>query len=253
MLWRLVQSLGYVVILLAVVGALGSKVGIWEYGFGFQLLSTSLFLAFLGLVASLIGIVLSLKRKTHQLLVGLIVSASLCAVTFGHLAMQYWKVGEYPPIHDVSTDLANPPQFELVLDARGESSNSLAFKPKFAEYQREYYKDIESWNVPWTSTEAIQKVEQVLMDMGMEIVGQTRTTPDDDGGEGQTQIEATATTFWFGFKDDVVVRIKNKDGSTQDSIVDVRSVSRIGLSDLGMNAKRVRKIIKRLEASARES
>lgn len=254
MLWRLVRSLGYVVALIAVGGAFGSKFGIWEYGFGFQLLSTALFLGFLGLVASSIGIGLSLKRKTFELLLGLSVSAALCAVTFGYLAAQFWKIGEYPPIHDISTDLENPPQFQRVLEARGESSNSLAFKPKFAEYQREYYADIESWVAPWEMAEALRIAEQVLNDMGMEVVGPAESSDDqDDASEGHEQIEAIATTFWFGFKDDVVVRVKSKEGSNQETIVDLRSVSRIGVADLGKNAERVREVLSRLEKRATDS
>jgi uncharacterized protein (DUF1499 family) len=57
-------------------------------------------------------------------------------------------------------------------------------------------------------------------------------------------IEATATTFWFGFKDDVVLRIRP---TANGSIVDVRSVSRVGQSDLGANAKRIRAILRGIE------
>jgi uncharacterized protein (DUF1499 family) len=57
------------------------------------------------------------------------------------------------------------------------------------------------------------------------------------------RLEATDTTFWFGFKDDVVVRVR-PDGT--GSRVDVRSLSRVGRSDLGMNARRIRRFLERL-------
>jgi uncharacterized protein (DUF1499 family) len=55
-------------------------------------------------------------------------------------------------------------------------------------------------------------------------------------------VEATDTTFWFGFKDDVVVRVRAAENGG-GSIVDVRSVSRVGQSDLGLNAKRIGSIL----------
>ncbi len=54
------------------------------------------------------------------------------------------------------------------------------------------------------------------------------------------KIEATAQTFWFGFKDDIIVRIQP---DSTGSLVDVRSVSRVGVSDLGANARRIRKYL----------
>ena len=64
-----------------------------------------------------------------------------------------------------------------------------------------------------------------------------------DANELEGRIEATATTFWFGFKDDVVIRIVP---APEGSRVDVRSVSRVGLSDVGTNAKRIRDFLHKL-------
>lgn len=61
--------------------------------------------------------------------------------------------------------------------------------------------------------------------------------------EREGRIEATATTFWFGFKDDVVVRLTPVGAGSR---IDVRSVSRVGVSDLGVNAQRIRAYLKRL-------
>ena len=73
-----------------------------------------------------------------------------------------------------------------------------------------------------------------LEDMGLEIV-----TVDEAAG----LVEATDTTFWFGFKDDLVVRVREANGG---SVVDVRSVSRVGMSDLGANAARILALLERL-------
>ena len=58
--------------------------------------------------------------------------------------------------------------------------------------------------------------------------------------ENEGRIEATATTFWFGFKDDVVIRVREDSGGTR---IDLRSVSRVGGGDLGANAARIRAFI----------
>jgi uncharacterized protein (DUF1499 family) len=71
----------------------------------------------------------------------------------------------------------------------------------------------------------------VLTDQGLEIVA-----VDSDAG----LVEATATTFWFGFKDDLVVRVEAIESGSR---VDVRSVSRVGQSDVGQNAKRIEKFL----------
>lgn len=57
-------------------------------------------------------------------------------------------------------------------------------------------------------------------------------------------IEATDTTAWFGFKDDVVVRITD---SENERLVDIRSKSWIGGSDLGKNAARIHGFIDALD------
>ena len=64
-------------------------------------------------------------------------------------------------------------------------------------------------------------------------MGWTVSTASPEAG----MFEATATSFWFGFKDDVVVRVT--DTGLESARVDVRSVSRVGVSDLGANAARI--------------
>jgi uncharacterized protein (DUF1499 family) len=61
----------------------------------------------------------------------------------------------------------------------------------------------------------------------------------------QGRIEATATTFWFGFKDDIVVRIAAEGAGSR---LDVRSLSRIGKSDVGANARRIRDYLAKVKA-----
>jgi len=142
-----------------------------------------------------------------------------------------------PAIHDITTDTEAPPQFDAIVPLRGTTSNSLEYGGvELANTQREAYPDIRSLIATQPPQDSFELVMNVVRDLGWEII-----SSDYQAG----RIEAIDTTFWFGFKDDVVVRIKSQaDGSR----IDVRSVSRVGVGDLGKNAFRIREFLRRLRA-----
>lgn len=146
-----------------------------------------------------------------------------------------------PPIHDITTDTQNPPVFVDVLPLRKDAANPADYEKdggaKTAAMQEKAYPDIKTLEMAVPPDQAFDKALDVAKSMGWDIVAQSKQ-------EGR--IEATDTTFWFGFKDDIVVRIA-ADGS--GSKVDVRSESRIGLSDVGVNAKRVRAFLADMQKS----
>jgi len=74
-----------------------------------------------------------------------------------------------------------------------------------------------------------------LLELKMEVLAEGPVS--DVPGSGW-RIEAVFVSQWFGFKDDFIVRLKSN--SQSDVIVDVRSKSRVGLSDLGANAARIK-------------
>jgi uncharacterized protein (DUF1499 family) len=80
----------------------------------------------------------------------------------------------------------------------------------------------------------MQRALDAARSLGWEVVA-------SDAATGR--IEATATSRWFGFKDDVVVRIRPEGAGSR---VDVRSMSRVGVGDLGANAERVREFLAKL-------
>lgn len=139
-----------------------------------------------------------------------------------------------PPIHDITTDLENPPTFEAVLPLRANAANGLERPPELARQQREGYPDLAPITVAAQKDEAFDQALAAAQDEGWQIV-----TADKSTG----RIEAIDTTRWFGFKDDIVVRLTPWGGGTR---VDVRSVSRIGRSDIGTNARRIRRYLDRL-------
>lgn len=143
-----------------------------------------------------------------------------------------------PPIHDITTDLADPPAFVHVATLRKGDDHPVAYDgPDVADQQRGAYPDLAPLVLSAPHDEVFAAAQAALASMGLELVAA-------DAGQGR--IEATATSLLFGFKDDVVVRIVAGRGVTK---VDVRSKSRVGRSDLGMNAKRIRAFQSKLQAA----
>lgn len=140
-----------------------------------------------------------------------------------------------PPIHDITTDIENPPAFVAILPLRANAPNPVEYGgPEIAAQQKAAYPDIVPLVLDVPPPQAFERALAAAREMEWEIV-------DATAAEGT--MEATATTFWFGFKDDVVIRITPADGGSR---IDVRSVSRVGRSDLGTNARRIRGYLARL-------
>ena len=136
-----------------------------------------------------------------------------------------------PPIHDVTTDTENPPAFvaAVALNAPGRTDYE---GPALAERQRAAYPDLRPAALPVEPADAFRRALGLVRRMGWELLA---TDPDT------FRIEATDRSFWFGFEDDVVVRITA--AGEAGSRVDVRSLSRVGVGDLGVNAARVRAFV----------
>jgi uncharacterized protein (DUF1499 family) len=139
-----------------------------------------------------------------------------------------------PPIHDITTDTANPPTFQAIVPLRAEAPNSLDYSQDAARQQRTAYPDIKPLILEMPALQVFERALAAARESGWEIV---------DANADAGRIEATDTTTFFGFKDDIVVRLTPLDART---VVDVRSVSRVGRGDAGTNARRVRALLERL-------
>jgi uncharacterized protein (DUF1499 family) len=142
-----------------------------------------------------------------------------------------------PPIHDITTDTQDPPQFQAVAPAREAAMNQVAYPGgQTAEQQRRAYPTVEPLLLAASPDAVFDAALALARDSGWSIAG-----TDPEAG----RIEATAETFWYGFKDDIAIRIRaTGDGQVR---VDVRSASRVGISDLGVNAARIRTFTAELE------
>ncbi len=142
-----------------------------------------------------------------------------------------------PPIHDITTDTVDPPIFVDVVSRRRPGENTLDYGGDVvARQQHAAYPDLRTLVVDEPAPAVFARALAAVRALGWEVAGQ-------DAGAGR--IEATDTTFWFGFQDDVAVRIR-PDGAR--ARVDVRSISRIGGGDVGTNARRIRTLLAALAA-----
>ena len=233
---QVVLGVGLIALAAMPVGALGSRFGLWRFETGFQFMFTATFVAAAVLVLGIAVLVFALRagRSAAALPIGIGIAASV--VTLGIMGFQYRLATTVPPIHDVSTDRNDPPQFAVLVDARGEHANPLEYSEATAEHQAAAYPHIRTARTDLDPAASFAKALTVAEDLGWEIANADRSA---------SLIEATATTFWFGFKDDVAIRIRaDNDGSR----VDLRSTSRVGLSDLGANAERIAAFLQRFNA-----
>jgi uncharacterized protein (DUF1499 family) len=190
----------------------------------------------IGLVYLVIAMRSDLERNRNLVIVSMI----LGLVPVGIIGPQMAAAGDVPPIHDITTDTANPPAFIAIVPLRENAPNGYEYgvseawpAEKLGATTMAAYPDLKPIESDLSVADAVDRTEDALQTMGLEIVA-----VDKEAG----LVEATATTFWFGFKDDMVVRIV---GNGEGSRIDLRSMSRVGQSDVGANAARITDFVDR--------
>ena len=158
-----------------------------------------------------------------------ILSRSLAAVPGALLAVTVATPRDYPAIHDISTDVDNPPEFRQAVERRGAVSNSLEVKPESVALQLQAYPDLATIHSRLDPGAAVAHAADIARSLQWKIHNR----------EGLL-IEATHTSFWFGFVDDIAIRFRPTANGTD---IDLRSVSRVGTGDRGANANRIRAFI----------
>lgn len=167
------------------------------------------------------------------------VGVVLSIAVMGTLGYWFTEAQKYPPIHDISTDIENPPEFRNIVPLRADAPNDTTYgDQEKADLQREAYPNIKTLYLEQEYGEAFDRALTAAEKMPWEKI----VTSDKDKGI----IEAYDKLPWFGFIDDVVIRIDTAE-TADSSRIDVRSVSRIGRGDIGVNAQRIRDYLERLE------
>lgn len=207
-------------------------------GMGFTLLRYSAYAA-IGLVVFQVISLFIMKDSGAKAISFLIVGIFLTGVVTG--TALYWqnKAQGAPPIHDISTDLTNPPEFVAMVRLRADAPNPPEYAgEETAAIQEEAYPHIQPLIVTTEKQEVIDEIVMQILSRNWDIVSINRK----DG-----RVEATEKLPWFGFKDDVVLRVREIENGTRTR-VDMRSKSRIGRGDIGVNADRIESFLNDLDS-----
>jgi len=226
---------------LAALGAgLGYRFGWWHYRAGIATLAYVFWVAAgTVIVCAAAALLAATSANARRALAMSLAGAALAGITAWVPYNLRMTAATVPPIHDITTDLADPPEFVRVATLRKPDDHPAAYDgPEVGRQQRKAYPDLAPLVVRAPRDKVFAAAQSTLASMGLELV-------EADAAQGR--IEATATSLLFGFKDDVVVRIAGDAGGTK---VDVRSKSRVGRNDFGVNAKRVRTFLARLKAAS---
>jgi len=231
--WLALLALAFTLILLAYTGP--------AYQAGWIDIRTAIFtllrwIAYGAIACAVLGLITlvwnTLRGSRLMAGAGLVVMVVGVGLTLNFLQ---WQARDVPPIHDISTDTQNPPEFVDIAPRRADAPNPPEYAgEETAALQQQAYPDLQPIRIRAQRDAVYVAALEVVQQLNWELVLQVPV-------EGR--IEATDTTFYFGFKDDVVIRIVEENGET---VVDVRSKSRVGRSDLGTNAERIRDFRERL-------
>ena len=234
---RLALGLGVVSLLALIAAGPLHHLGLAGLAGAFAVLKWAVYGALATLVLAIAGLLVAGRRRTGQsTAVAALVLALLGIVPIGALA---WQASRVPAIHDVSTDTIQPPPFLAVLPLRAGAANSADHAGgEVIARQRAAFPDIVPLHLNMPPERAFERALAAARAMGWDLVAS-----DPAGG----RIEATDTTFWFGFKDDVVIRVLPQPTGSR---IDVRSVSRVGVGDLGANAARIRHYLAAVKAAS---
>lgn len=229
----------------ALVAAIGSGQEWWHFRIGFAVLRYAFFSAIAGAATALVAAAVARRSGRSLRLVNLLALA--VAIAFVAFVGNQLRIARsVPAIHDVSTDLDDPPSFRRLavradnletIPAEGRPDlEALTPEARWKAIHREHYSDLAPIRVPWTVAQTVERARALAVARGWEIAA-----ADPEAGT----LEAVETSLFFRFKDDIAVRVRPDAG--HGSIVDMRSISRVGVSDVGVNARRVRAFLAELQ------
>lgn len=241
--------------LLFIFAALGAKLGLWGWRFGLGTLTTKVgpLVLMLGAAVAVLALLAAILIKPRKGILIAAIGLLIPLLAFGKLAKTKATVAKLPFIHDITTDTQDPPAFGKVVmkeraavegvntadyigkKAPAKMADGTATKMLVSALQTKAYPEIRPLILNDTKEVVFGEVLATVKAMGWKI-------KREDLGLGL--IDATDTTFWYGFQDDITIRLRASEGG--GTIVDVRSLSRVGGSDLGKNAARIREFLERL-------
>lgn len=220
-----------------VFSGIGYRMELYHFRTGFTILRWAFWFALAGAILSLAGLVLA-RGKPGRTLIAAIVGIAVGGA--GVYVPWTWKqtLDALPYIHDITTDTANPPEFIAAARLRKPTDHPVSYDgQEVADQQHKAYPDLATFATAAPVEKVFEAAKSAIAAMGLQLV-------EADAAQGR--IEANQTSLLYGFTDDMVVRIVAGADGTK---VDVRSKSRVGRSDFGQNAKRIRVFLQKLKAN----
>ena len=246
----LALAVGIAAVVMIGIGGPGTRFGWWHFRTGFKLMKYG---AWLGIAAAVLAVVALLvllvmgARARGGTARGPVALATLGLLLAGAAFFLPWSWRRHamsvPAIHDITTDFVNPPEVTASRAMRDttQGMNSWVYEgDTIARQQRKAYPDIRPVMLAMPTDDAYRAALRAARDMGWQILLEDPVA---------RRVEAVDVTRWYGFKDDVSIRVSAASGISK---VDIRSISRVGGSDVGMNAARIRKYVAKLKAENRE-
>lgn len=228
-------------VVLFIAGLAGGRVGLLAPITSFLLFAVGCLFLVLSALTTAIGIALSMGTAGDASAARAWAALAISVIVIGATVSQRPDTPRAPAIHDITTDIDEPPVFAAILPLRADAQNPPEYDgADTARQQRAAYPDIVTLKLEKPLGEVFAAAEQLTGKLGWTIV-----TADRAAG----RIEATDTTTWFRFTDDIVIRL-TFDGSATN--VDIRSKSRVGKSDMGANATRIRAFLNQLKIRVAE-
>jgi uncharacterized protein (DUF1499 family) len=213
--------------LAAVFSGFGARWGWWHFMTGFAILKWAAIGGIAATLATVLGSLFFRSRvKGHPVLA---VAAVVVGLAVAGIPWSWYNTAKrLPVINDITTDTESPPSFVSILPLRKDATSPAEYGgPKIAAQQIRAYPDVKPAVLPLPPDKAFALALAAAKELGWRIV---------DANPNEGRIEASDRTFWFGFIDDIVVRVRAEAGGSR---VDVRSLSRVGRSDVGTNARRI--------------
>jgi uncharacterized protein (DUF1499 family) len=221
-------------VLAVLAGGWGNRAGWWDYRVAFGVLRWA---AWIGLGAALLAAVggtLAIaggppRRVSVMAVAGVVLGALVFGVPWAYTARRA------APINDITTDAANPPRYVDIAPLRADAPAKIEYGgEETAAIQKKAYPDIAPALLNVSRDQAFERALGAAKSLGWTLVAAV---------PAEGRIEATDSTLFMGFTDDIVIRVLTEGSGSR---VDIRSHSRVGRGDFGTNAKRVRAFLKRL-------
>jgi uncharacterized protein (DUF1499 family) len=237
------QWLAVILLALYPLAILATRLDVMHFRNSFLIFIVS---ALIGLIVLLLSIFKLTKKQTGEKS-ALIIAIVLTIVPLTVLSSNIIKARTVPFIHDVTTDTQNPPQFVAAASDRKEGDHPVTYEGEaLAQQQLAGYPDLKSLELNQPIEAVVTQAQDVAAAMGWDVIAMNINEPP-------MTIEAVDESVLFGFKDDIVIRLESFTTPEQNvdvpakTRVDVRSMSRVGKSDLGANAARIEAFLSALK------